>query len=73
MRIFRPKTDNFFSKSRTCRLHKNIPFLSGIQNDDAYLLYLGVAGPGYDYLLNEITIEFFDVLPFCDFMPSDNI
>ena len=45
-RIFRPKTDPFFSKSRKYGLHKNRPFLSGIQNDDAYLLYVGVAGPG---------------------------
>ena len=41
------KNRPFFSKTRTYGLHKKRPFLSGIQNDDAYLLYVGVAGPGF--------------------------
>ena len=40
------KNGPFFFKSRTCRLYKNGPFLSEIQNDDAYPLTTGVAGPG---------------------------
>ena len=40
------KNGPFFPKSRTCRLYKNRPFLSEIQNDDAYPLPTGVAGPG---------------------------
>ena len=47
MRISGPKTDPFFSKSRTYELHENRPFLRGIQNDHAYPFYVvGVAGPG---------------------------
>ena len=41
------KNRPFFSKSRTYGIHKkNKNFLNGIQNDDAYLLSVGVAGPG---------------------------
>ena len=51
MRISGQKNGPFFSKSRTCRLYKNRPFLSEIQNDDAYLLTTGVAGPGVPLML----------------------
>ena len=49
------KNGPFFSKSRTCRLYKNRPFLSEIQNDDAYPLRNGVAGPGMKYDLLGLT------------------
>ena len=40
------KNRPFFLKSRTYELQKTRPLFSEIQNDDAYLLYVGVAGPG---------------------------
>ena len=49
----------FFFKSRTYELQKNRPFLSEIQNDDAYLLYVGVAGPGQCPTLSPGTVPFF--------------
>ena len=42
MRIFRQKKDPFFQNHR----HADFPFPCEIQNDDAYPLVLGVAGPG---------------------------
>ena len=41
-----PKKDPFFQNRGHADLKKNRPFLSEIQNDDAYLLTPGVAGPG---------------------------
>ena len=46
------KNGPFFPKSRTCRLLKNRPFLREIQNDDAYPLIIGVAGPGVRLQVN---------------------
>ena len=49
------KNRPFFSKSRTYELQENRPFLSGIQNDDAYLFYMGVAGPGWRYMCRNVS------------------
>ena len=56
------KNGPFFSKSRTCRLLKNRPFLREIQNDDAYLLTTGVAGPGNRYKTSLQRFSFLSML-----------
>ena len=46
LRIFRQKITLSSKKSRTYKIPKNRPFLSEIQNDDAYPSTGSVAGPG---------------------------
>ena len=46
MRTSRPKTDPIFQNRGHADFEKNRPFLREIQNDDAYPLTTGVAGPG---------------------------
>ena len=46
LRTFRQKKDPFFNNQGHTKLPKNRPFLTEIENDDAYPLTSRVAGPG---------------------------
>ena len=55
LRTFRPKKDAFFNNQGHMKLPKNRPFLSEIENDDAYPVTSRVGGPGSN-LLRDVAV-----------------